>query len=192
MRRHMTLGFFIVLLVAAPAAAADVLWQAPATRECKIVLVFADGPVEVVRGAPPRLLGDARRVSVAVTQRAGETLLTLTPAGSPGDAGVLLEAPVSCRLDVQTQTGDITLIADKDDHLGVELATSGEITVDFSITIDYHHHEEPAKRGLITTGPKDTGETPVIRLSSRQGAIRVLRSRPRGAFEPSTPSEIEP
>jgi hypothetical protein len=71
----------------------------------------------------------------------------------------------------ETVTGDITAVVDADANLTLRLATSGEITVDFPIDIDYRYLQEPAKHGRIVLGDGTT----LVDLKSRQGTIRVLR-----------------
>lgn len=112
-------------------------------------------------------------------------------AGSPADPRpVHLEVPAGCdlairtgagavdvrgsrlgRLAAESSTGDITLWVAPSVAPAVELATSGEITIDFSITIEYFRHQEPAKRGRIGAGAGAAW----AQLASRQGSIRVLQ-----------------
>lgn len=112
-------------------------------------------------------------------------------AGAPADSRpVLLEVPAECdlairtgagavevrgsrlgRLAAESSTGDITLWVPPSVAPAVELATSGEITIDFSIAIEYFRHQEPAKRGRIGAGAGAAW----AQLASRQGSIRVLQ-----------------
>ena len=75
-------------------------------------------------------------------------------------------------VDVETRIGDITLTASPRLNADVSLSTSGEITTDFSISIDRQPHEEPSKHGRITVGEGQVS----IRLETRRGAISVLRA----------------
>ncbi len=190
--------------------ASDLLWQLPASAGCRLRLVYSGGAVEVVTGGTvARLLGDAGRTRVHVAATAEEVLLTASaPAGAvSAEARVILEAPEACelylnagpgeivvrgtrrgRLEAETTTGDMTLWVESPDGVAAELATSGEITVDFSVTIAYSPHREPAKRGRISVGTRAS----TVRLTSLQGAIRVLRLRP-GPFENDSPETgVEP
>jgi len=178
----------------------DLLWQLPAGEACRLRLVNDAGAVEVLTGGTAaRLLGVAGRTRAEATATEDAILLTVSapPDAAPGESRVILEAPGACelflragqgeievhgprlgRLAAETTTGDITLWVGPSGGVAAELATSGEITVDFSVTIDYFPHQEPAKHGKITTGVGASS----ARLTSLQGAIRVLRLRP-GQFE---------
>ena len=81
---------------------------------------------------------------------------------------------------VDTVTGDITAWVDPDAEATIVLATSGEITTDFSIVIDFRYHEEPAKHGRLTirAGATIEGGATKVRLTSRRGAVSVLRRHP--------------
>ncbi|MBP9824522.1 MAG: hypothetical protein KBF21_09890, partial [Thermoanaerobaculia bacterium] len=113
---------------------------------------------------------------------------------SPESPPVLLEVPAGCdlairtgagavevrgsrlgRLAAESSTGGITLWVPPSVEPAVEVATSGEITVDFSITIEYFRHQEPAKLGRIEPGASVSW----AQLRSRQGSIRVLKGHPR-------------
>ncbi|MCP3959329.1 MAG: DUF4097 domain-containing protein [bacterium] len=87
------------------------------------------------------------------------------------------ESPVK----VDTVTGDITVFAGPDTSATISFATSGEITVDYPVEIEFRHRQEPAKHGLVVIG--DGAEQ--VRLRSRQGSVSVLR-RPasEGPSEP--------
>jgi hypothetical protein len=75
---------------------------------------------------------------------------------------------------LSTTTGPITLYLDPQASVAVDLATSGEITVDFSVFIDYVYHQEPAKLGKVVIGDGLTS----ARVNSRRGHISVLRRIP--------------
>ncbi len=113
---------------------------------------------------------------------------------SPESPPALLEVPAGCdlairtgagavevhgsrlgRLAAESSTGGITLWVAPSVEPAVEVATSGEITVDFSITIEYFRHQEPAKLGRIEPGASVSW----AQLRSRQGSIRVLKGHPR-------------
>lgn len=186
---------------AAPGRPPDLLWELPATAPCRLSLVHPDGAVDVVVGGKgARLLGEAHRWQVAVAESGDPTAAQLRLTVRRGDgpeAGaapdlppVLLEVPAGCDLAIQTgagevdvrgsqlgrlaaesATGDITLWVPPSVEPAVEVATSGEITVDFSITIEYLRHQEPEKLGRIEPGAGASW----AQLRSRQGSIRVLQ-----------------
>lgn len=140
-----------------------------------------------------------RIAAVELAGPTGDTLELTVSAGAEGVSdgaaraaaapAVVLEAPSGCELELrtthgrievsgprqaplvaETTTGVITLWVAPAGDLAIDLATSGEITVDFSVAIDYFHHQEPDKQGQIRLGSGATR----ARLNSRQGAIRVL------------------
>jgi hypothetical protein len=176
-----------------------VLWKGRVARsaaDCRVRLEHPHGAVQVLRrGRSARLLGERGPWAVAAHGAGASHRLDVSVAGAgepPADARPLrLEVPARCQLELetsfgaievsgkvgplqaQTRTGDIVLRVPAEADLRINLATSGETTVDFSIDIDYRRAQEPAKHGAIRIG---SGETEV-KLSSRQGAVRVLRSR---------------
>ncbi len=187
----------LLALAASPPAGANELWRGPAgVGECHLLLVnelggvsiaaTPEGSEAVVHGASALRIeasaGDERQV-LSVAWADG------SPGGAPGD--VELSVPPGCdvavrttdgevRLEVgreafpvavDTVTGNITATVDPAADATVTLATSGEITTDFTIAIDFRYHEEPAKRGRVTV----TGGATEIRLTSRRGTVSVLR-----------------
>lgn len=183
---------FLLAWAISPAAAESApspLWLG-SEGPCQIRLESPTGDLEIalVTGRP-RLLGAAAAWRVQASERDGATLLTASPA-APEVSLLRLEAPRSCRLTVvarrgnieavgsfeapfelETDTGTITLRVEAASDLAVDLATSGEITVDFSVSIDYRHHQEPSKQGRIVLG----SATSSVSLSSNTGSIRVLK-----------------
>lgn len=183
-------------LPAAPTATAEAtavpLWQG-GEGECQLRLESPTGDIEVaVASGRPRLVGDAAAWRLEASEVGGVTRLSasvVAPA-APLVRPLRLEAPGTCRLTVvtrqgnvqavgaflaplelETDSGTLTLRVIAASDLAVELATSGEITVDFSVSIDYRHHREPAKHGRIVLGSASNS----ARLSSRVGTIRVLK-----------------
>ena len=73
--------------------------------------------------------------------------------------------------DLVTSTGDIEVHLWEDARFNVELATSGEISTDFSLKIEHRRFEEPKKIAWATLG--DGG--PELKLHSKQGRVRLLR-----------------
>lgn len=74
-----------------------------------------------------------------------------------------------------TETGAIEAYLWEDADLTVTAATSGEISTDFSLQIDYRRSEEPSKMATAVLG-KGTSS---LRIESKQGRVRMLRL-PRG------------
>ena len=77
--------------------------------------------------------------------------------------------------ELSTETGEIETHLWEDAHLRVEIATSGEISTDFSLTIEHTRFEEPAKHARATVG----GGGPLLTLRSKRGRIRLLRMSKR-------------
>lgn len=74
---------------------------------------------------------------------------------------------------ITTETGDIEVYLWEDADMQVRLATSGEISTDFSIEIEHRRFEEPGKHGRATIG--DGG--PQLVLESKRGRVRLLRQQ---------------
>jgi len=72
---------------------------------------------------------------------------------------------------IVSETGEISVQLWEDAHLDVTLATSGEITTDFSLAIDHRRFEEPAKHAQATVGKGG----PLLNLQNKQGRIKLLR-----------------
>ncbi len=200
-RRQSLVGLTLALALPAAAApaAGDVLWRGAAAAEpCRISLVHEDGGVRAAvdpSTAGAVVLGEASELTVAAMSKSGQTTLTVVRRGETsrpaGDAGVELRVPPGCAvairtgsgaveveigqpalpITVETVSGEITAWVDPAADTRVFLATSGEITMDYSVAIDFRYHEEPAKHGRVTVG---SGATEA-RLTSRRGAVRVLR-----------------
>jgi len=74
---------------------------------------------------------------------------------------------------ITTETGDIEVYLWEDANQQVRLATSGEISTDFSIDIEHRRFEEPGKHGRATIGKGG----PQLVLESKRGRIRLLRQQ---------------
>lgn len=182
--------------VAVAAEPADVLWRAPSPSPCRLQLTHEQGGVEVrglASGETARVLGSGGVGILATNGDDGRTVLTSEGRDSSQAGGDLIfEVPAGCDvavstaggpvrvglapdfgpLAVATVTGDVTLEVDPGGDFDVALATSGEITVDFSVAIDYRYHSEPAKHGRVLIGSGKTN----VRLTSRRGVVSVLRA----------------
>ncbi|HKQ63144.1 MAG TPA: hypothetical protein VJS92_17790 [Candidatus Polarisedimenticolaceae bacterium] len=73
--------------------------------------------------------------------------------------------------ELSTETGDIEAYLWEDAAVEVRLATSGEISTDFSIQIEHHKFEEPDKIGIAVVGKGG----PKLSLLSKRGHLRLLR-----------------
>ena len=101
------------------------------------------------------------------------------------DGPVTVEiGPDAFPLAVDTVTGDVTAWVDPAAGATILLATSDEITTDYTIALDFRYHQEPAKHGRIVTGREAqgdgamgeaTGTSIEVHLRSRRGAVSVLR-----------------
>ena len=69
-----------------------------------------------------------------------------------------------------TETGDIEVYLREDANAEVRIATSGEISTDFSLNIEHRRLEEPSKHATAVVG--DGGNE--LELSSKRGRVRLL------------------
>lgn len=87
------------------------------------------------------------------------------------------------RQDLTTQTGDIEVWLWEDADMNVSLATSGEISTDFSLEIEHLRFEEPSKHAVAVVGRGG----PELTLRSKQGRVRLLRLQK--SFKPEEQSK---
>jgi hypothetical protein len=73
--------------------------------------------------------------------------------------------------ELTTETGEIEAYLWEDAEMLVTIATSGEISTDFSLEIEHRRYEEPGKRAVALVGQGGSKLT----LRSKRGAIRLLR-----------------
>lgn len=192
-RGRLALGFW--LLSALPSlVSAQELWRG-AAGHCPAEVTFDAGFLTVVRGPGPAVLtalspgfeltatdaADAPRLTLRVArelaahahaqlQVPGQCALRVTS----GEGHVTLLAGTRAPLNVETTTGTIVLCIEEPTDLELSLATSGELTVDFSVMLDYDPRREPSKKGSIRFRSGAPHAALPIRLSSRQGAIRTV------------------
>ncbi len=119
--------------------------------------------------------GDTASSAVTVSVPSGCSVRVRTTDGS-----VAVEiGPAAFPLAVDTVTGDVTVRIDPAADATIMLATSGEITTDYTIEVDFRYHAEPAKHGRVAIGrgttDNATGTPTEVHLTSRRGAVRVLR-----------------
>ncbi len=119
--------------------------------------------------------GDTASSAVTVSVPSGCSVRVRTADGS-----VAVEiGPAAFPLAVDTVTGDVTERIDPAADATIMLATSGEITTDYTIEVDFRYHAEPAKHGRVAIGrgttDNATGTPTEVHLTSRRGAVRVLR-----------------
>lgn len=89
-----------------------------------------------------------------------------------GQISATLETGVTDKpQELTTVTGDIEVHLWQDAKMDVRLATSGEISTDFSLAIEYRDQEEPGKYGRATVGQGG----PELNLRSKRGRVRLLR-----------------
>ena len=194
----------LVLAVHEPADGAE-LWRLPVTPEgCRVTLVNELGDVSVgptpETTMPAMVVRGATELAVdAVVNDSGAVLSIRRAATTPaGSNGVELSVPDGCVVTVRTTTGEvafdldatgapvvaetttgaITARSEPRPDRTILVATSGEITTDFTIAIEFSHHAEPSKQGWI--GPRGDArpgaQGPAVRLTSLQGAVAVLRA----------------
>jgi hypothetical protein len=98
-----------------------------------------------------------------------------------GQIAVSLETDVTSESqDFSTEIGDIEVYLWEDANMEVDIATSGEISTDFSISIEHRRHEEPGKHAVATVGQGG----PKLALYTKRGRVRLLRlQRPLASEE---------
>lgn len=96
---------------------------------------------------------------IGIETRRGKITATLL-TGATSDPQIL-----------ETETGEIQVHVWEDADLKVDIATSGEISTDFSLEIEHLRFQEPGKRAraIIGAGAAE------LRLASKQGPIRLFR-----------------
>ncbi len=88
-----------------------------------------------------------------------------------GQIFATLETGVSAEpQELSTHTGDITVHLWEDANTTVKIATSGEISTDYSLQVERRRFEEPGKHAVAVVGRGG----PELTLSSKRGNIRLL------------------
>jgi len=89
-----------------------------------------------------------------------------------GQISAMLETDATKQAqELTTETGDIEVHIWEDANFHVRIATSGEISTDFSLTVEHRRFEEPGKLAEAVVGQGG----PELRLSSKRGRVRLLR-----------------
>jgi len=89
-----------------------------------------------------------------------------------GQISAMLETGVTTQPQrISTVTGEIEVHLWEDANMNVTMATSGEISTDFSIRIEHRRFEEPGKHAFATVGKGG----PELSLYSKRGRVRLLR-----------------
>lgn len=89
-----------------------------------------------------------------------------------GKISAVLESAVTDEAQsLTTETGEIEVHLWEDASLDARIATSGEISTDFSIEIEHRRFEEPGKHAVAGVGEGG----PRLTLESRRGNVRLLR-----------------
>lgn len=178
------------------------VWRGPEGEPCHLMLINEFGGIHVNASLPsasaPVLTGHSGMNFDSVTSD-GQTTLTVTKPDDPDASDVELLAPAHCGVTARTTDGPVSVaagsripsltVATTTCNIALEiapattaeisLATSGEISTDYTIDIEYKYHEEPAKYGRVVTGSETGGsasDTPAkIELRSLRGDVSVLR-----------------
>jgi len=91
---------------------------------------------------------------------------------SRGNISAALENGVTAEAqEFSTITGDIEVYLREDANMSVEIKTSGEISTDFSLTIEHRRFEEPGKHASAKVGEGGPG----LSLYSKRGRVKLLR-----------------
>ncbi|MEM7584338.1 MAG: hypothetical protein AAF560_13195 [Acidobacteriota bacterium] len=179
-----------------PGGASSELWRAPSGAPCRAELIQRLGGVRV-SAAPsgtPWIVSGPSNLRLAASTQTTSVALTIEAASKPSeqaDQDVEIALPEGCELAIRTEhgavhvdlggraapisvdtvSGEIAVTVAPDVEATIALATSGMITVDFTISINHRYHEEPAKHGQIVLGDGATQ----MRLTSLRGNVSVLR-----------------
>jgi hypothetical protein len=128
-----------------------------------------DGLIEA-KGLKSNLIASTQTGEIRIRSTHGH----VSAKSARGAVSVALETGVTEQSQsISTETGDIEVYLWEDAAMDVHLATSGEISTDFSIDIEYRRFEEPGKLGRATLG----GGGPELRLESKRGRVRLLRQQ---------------
>lgn len=190
-------GLVLALATSIPVAG-DELWRgSTGMAACPLLLINEIGGVRV-DGLPaesvPVVVGSSG-LTIEASLNDGTRTLVVGRDGDATSGDVELSVPPGCDvgirttdgsvdaeigpaafpLTVDTVTGDVTAWVDATAEATISLATSGEITTDYTIEIDFRYHVEPAKHGRIAIGGEATRAPVGLRLTSRRGAVSVLR-----------------
>lgn len=134
---------------------------------CELELETVDDGIEV-KGV---------KSEVTATSRTGEIRLRSVegPIRAKTERGKILAIleyeATELPLELTTVTGEIEIHVWEDARLNVDLATSGEISTDFSMTVEHRRLEEPSKYASAVLG----GGGPLLTVRSKRGRVRLLR-----------------
>lgn len=157
----------------------------PDTRDRIDLVVFvpAGARFDVETGdgliAIKKLKSDVVASSIRGDVRIRSVTGSINAKTSRGAIEVTLETGVTdAPQELSTLTGEIQVWVGEDADMSVDVATSGEISTDFSMQIEHHRFEEPSKHAAAQVGRGG----PRLTLRSKQGRVRLLRLQKR--FKP--------
>jgi hypothetical protein len=128
-----------------------------------------DGLVEA-KGLKGDLIASSLQGEIRIRSTRGR----VNAKSSRGAISTLLETGATEQTQsISTETGEIEVYLWEDASMQVQLATSGEISTDFSIEIEHRRFEEPGKFGRATIGEGG----PKLVLESKRGRVRLLRQQ---------------
>ncbi len=118
------------------------------------------------------LKGDLTASSIKGDIRIRAVKGRVTAKTDRGQLSAALETAVTDEVqEFSTVTGDIEIYLWEDADMNVDIKTTGEISTDFSITIEHHPFEEPGKHAKAVVG--DGG--PGLSMYSKRGRVKLLR-----------------
>jgi hypothetical protein len=118
------------------------------------------------------LKGDLAASSIKGDIRIRAVKGRVTAKTDRGQLSAALETAVTDQpQEFSTVTGDIEIYLWEDADMTVDIRTTGEISTDFSITIEHHPFEEPGKLAKAVVG--DGG--PKLSMYSKRGRVKLLR-----------------
>lgn len=126
-----------------------------------------DGRIEV-KGLHGNVTASSLTGSIHVRSVSGR----VRTKSARGDIVAHLETGVTGEpQELATETGSIEVWLWEDANLDVDLWTSGEISTDYSLSVEHQRFEEPSKHAVAVVGEGGAA----LSLKSKQGNLRLLR-----------------
>lgn len=95
-------------------------------------------------------------------------------------SAVLSEGVTDEPQEMITETGEIEVYLEENAGTTVKIATSGEISTDFSIQIEHLRFQEPGKQAVAVIGDGSS----LLTLRSKRGRVRLLRTQTNFKADP--------
>ena len=141
-----------------------------------LVLFVPEGVAVAVRTQAGLIEAKGLRGDATLVAERGDILAkgirgALCARSERGTVTAELETASHRSQSLESLTGDLTAYLWEDASVTVEAATSGEISTDFTLHVEYLKSQEPNKRAVAVLG---TGEAR-LHMESKEGRVRILR-----------------